>query len=502
MTTDPHPRMRVAVIAIAVGAIALRWWLALAEAPGGGDPSYSYAYRAVLLLDGQWDALWLMWHPPGMPITMALISFVTWGWLTPWWAGIVVTLLSTGALVIVVDGLLRHRLTMPSLRLAAAALIGTQESLVHWARLPLTEPVFLLLLMLAVRAVDRQDVRPAALIRAGVFVGVSSVFRFEGLIAVAGLAAGAFWVTRRLASSFTVLAGGVIGASWMLVNPGYVLACVTAQGVAYTVPVAAAGGWLAFAGRVPRVIHHAFTEWLPNVLLLPYWMLAAVGAWAQREVSGRRLNRLLLSVVGPIALAIAWSVMHKRTGAFLVPAVVVWVVLALDAWVVRGAEPPRRLVMAALLVCALCAMDVVRLAYAFRGAAPVTGFVQREVAILESSGVPRGEVFAFGQEPSLYGLLGWPVRFEYWNRRATSGARYVPGAPAAFVEGLRAGGTRYLVFVVSGDEVTAYPHSWTGAAVRSEDLLALVREPGRYGLTPVGDGPSIEGEVHVFSLGR
>lgn len=92
-----------AIAGLALAAVAIRLAVMLATPPDHGDAASSYAYRAVLLLDGRWSAVWATAHPPGFSLLLALISLASGGLLSPWWAGELVTLVCTGALILLAD---------------------------------------------------------------------------------------------------------------------------------------------------------------------------------------------------------------------------------------------------------------------------------------------------------------------------------------------------------------------------------------------------------------
>lgn len=493
---DPRV-VRHAVWAIACAGVGLRWALALLVPPGGGDPSFSYAYRAVLLLDGQWNALWLMWHPPGQPLLLAAVSWLSVGSLSPWWSGVAVTLAATAALIVLVDGLLRSREVEPWARIAVAALLASNEGLVHWARLPLTEPAFLALLVGAVCALDREVVRPRDLVLAGACVGVASTLRFEGALATAGLGLWVVWRVRTATAVAAFCGAWLLTAGWLYGHVDYVLQCIEAQRSAYT--VAGAPGLSRFleSGVV------AVTSWLPRVLPLPYWGLAAVGwiAWLRRAPgsSERRAAVLLAAVTVPVLLAVMQAVMHKRTGAFLVPAVLVGIGAGLHVFLRGVRQPLSRFVVVAIMMLGV-SVDAGRLVKAMRWPASAGDIVGAQASLLQQLQAPVAPVFAFGEEPAVYGLNNWPIFFDYWHRSQSVAPLYVPGDPGAFIEALRLAGVRYLLVGVRPDGTVYHAESWVGALPRIDDVRALGERAGELGVRPLAEAVVPSGRVRLFEV--
>lgn len=503
-TMPTHPtRTRQLVWAIALAGVAMRLGLAVVIPPGGGDPTFSYGYRAMLLLDGQWDALWLMWHPPGQSILLAIISGATRGLLSPWWAGTAVSLGSTAGLILTADRLLAPRVRHDVARLAAAALLACNESLIHWQQAPLTEPLFLWLLLLTIALYDRETIDPTRACIAGLVLGAGTLFRLEGVVVAAGVCAYTAWRTRSVRATLLFALGWLVVAGWLVGHVEYLERSFAAQRSVYTIP--AAMGLLANLTRAVEAFHRALTAWLPQVLLLPFWMLLAIGAWhlsRRDDANGRRLNALFAATLLPQLAAVILSIMHKRTGAFLIAPATIWTAVALD----RAIDGPRSgsatWRRAAVIggVALACALDLGRVGVTLR-CASCGDFVTDEVRVLRAHATVRGKIWAYGSEPSLYSLLNWPERYDFWNRLAVYGPVADDRGPADLVASLRAQGYRYLVLLVpSGDEPIATQPSWFGHQPQAAVVRAVVADAAQLGLRPLGGDDTGVARVRVFEI--
>src|SRR5262249_32864167 len=84
--------------------------------------------------------------------------------------------------------------------------------------------------------------------------------------------------------------------------------------------------------RAVECFYYAFTAWLPMTLLLPYWLLVGAGLGGGRlHSNSNRLHLLFWSVIVPSFIAVSLTIMHKRTGSFLLPACAVWFGLGVES---------------------------------------------------------------------------------------------------------------------------------------------------------------------------
>jgi hypothetical protein len=167
--------------ALCAVAVLIRLAVMVIVPPGAGDASGSYCYRAVLVLDGQWDALWTMWHPPGFAVAIAAVSFLSAQVLTPWWTANAINLAATVGLIVAADRLIATRVRHPAARMACAALLACNRGFITWQDTPLTEPLFVLLCLLLFVVCDREQLSRRRLLAAGLLAGLASTLRFEGV---------------------------------------------------------------------------------------------------------------------------------------------------------------------------------------------------------------------------------------------------------------------------------------------------------------------------------
>ena len=516
MSTTPGSRgiaWGIAGLALAGGLVRLG--LALYSYPVTGDPVFSYCYRALLLAHGEAAGLFLMWHPPGYPLLLAALTFLSGGLATPYILGVAVSVLSSMALVWIVDRLAADRLRWPATRLALASFVAFYEGLVVVSAAPLTEPVYLVLLYGAIllAATDRLTLPRALAI--GALLGLAGTMRTEALAPLAGLTL--FLGTRSLARreihrwSFVLIpAAALLFCGWVLAHlifPGD-MDSVAYYRNAYTIPPAAG-----LAGNLRRAVecgYTALTEWLPQTILLPYFALAAAGlaaTWNHPRMD--RLNRLLLAALLPQVVLVVLTTMHKRSGSFLLPAAGLWCACGLEllARRTRGLTPARRAALFALAAIALNALQLGRLAffYARRGTTRDPATLQ-QARVLSEAGVPPGKVWAFGGEPEVYAFWGQPVVYPFPRRDREYNPLYGAhaGRPGELVAALRGSGFSYLAFSLSpkgpssGEEPQIYG-GFSGQPLR-EDLQRIVAMPGRYGLEPLGSLPADRRATRVYAF--
>ena len=263
------------VAAIALAGVVLRAVVAYAAYPFHGDATFSYCYRAELIASGEFAGVFLMWHPPGYSSYLPVVAVGIGSYL----AGVLVNLIVFVLLVVVVDRLVAARAWHPVTRLTAAAFVAFQETLFGIGGSPVTEPVYVLLIYSGLLLLIRpgEGVWRSGL--AGLLFGVAITVRFEGVLLAAGVwfALACQWLRSRkdtngqrwsVAAAFAV--GVIVGCGWVFGNVSYVRACFESQQAAYTIPPAS--GVRYGCSRI-QCGYHAMTAWLPQVLLLPFWII-------------------------------------------------------------------------------------------------------------------------------------------------------------------------------------------------------------------------------------
>jgi hypothetical protein len=510
-------RTSLAVLLVALLGAGLRGVAAWAAYPWPGDPAFSYCYRGLLLSHGEASGLFLMWHYPGYPCLIAAVLWLGGGLLSPYSAGL---LLSQGAslgLVFLVDRMVRPYVELPATRVVIASFLALYENLVMYASGPLTEPVYLVLVYAALALALPQRVGWLRALGMGLLLGLACTIRSEGLAPGVGLLGlvglTEAWRTpdgsRRRAASL-VLAGGaglLASSGWVLFNLDYVRYAYQAQTESFTVPPA--HGLAANAARVVECVYVACTMWLPHTLLLPFWLLLSVGLFGALEEAGKRRVTLgLLAVVLPSLAGVTLSIMHKRTGSFLLPAAAVWVGFGVEFLLLRTPLGRGRYSAAAVvgLVMLLTVGQAGRLVRSLRAAHYPDGpaaYVQGR--LLKEAAAPCGKVWAFGGEPEVYQAWQQPVLYPFRTRAEGYQWLYrdLEGAPAAFVGRLRKAGFSYLAFAVAKDppdQRTPYEEQDYGPFASQplrEDLLHFIQSGSSYGLELVGRAPADRGKVEV-----
>ena len=504
------------LIAIAATGTLIRIALAVAFYPWVGDPVYSYAYRATLIARGDWAGVFLMWHPPGYPLVLALVTWLDRGWVSPYVAGVAVNLAAWLGLLWILDRLAVRRGCWPQTRLVIASFVAFYQGLCELQSVPLTEPLYLLILAAVVLIADRDVLGSGGGFAAGVLLGLASTLRFEGVVPTAGLAAllglralrGADRAGRRreLLGVLAFVAGWAVAAGWLFSHWRYVQACQVVQKVNFTFPPA--GSWAGFPSRAVRTAYFACTDWLPHTLLLPYWSVAVIGLAAGLKDRGqRRQDVLWLALIVPNLLLVAWTIMHKRTGSFLLPASALWFGVGFQAlcsgWAVEG---QRRLNAVTAAVIVLNFVQLLRVPFQMRDDGVVrdpASFV--EAQLLRRAGAEPGRIWAFNCEPEVYSFLEWPIRFPFWQAERAYFPLYGDhrGDPAGFVESLRAAGFKYLAFRSSPgpapSDGAAEPQPYSNLPWRS-DLSRLIGEPGRYRIRLLGRAPCDRGRSLAYAF--
>jgi hypothetical protein len=519
--TPARTAARVSALGLGVAGLALagvlaRLWLAVYTYPTTGDPVFSYCYRALLLAHGHAEGLFLMWHPPGYPLLLAALVRLFGGLASPYALGVGVSLLSSAALVWIVDRLAAERLRWPVSRLALASFLVLHEGLVWVSAAPLTEPVYLVLLYGAILLATADSIPASRALAIGLLLGIAGMIRTEALAPIAGLTLylGARSLKSRRWSFLLVPAAALALCGWVLAPMLFPadLSPLSYYRNGYTIPPAA--GLAANLRRAVECAYWAFTEWLPQTILLPYFALAAVGlaaTWNHPRMD--RLNRTLLAALLPQAVLVVLTTMHKRTGVFLIPAVALWCVCGLELLVrrVRGLTPTRRAVLFTAAAILLNALQLGRLAFFFakRGTTHDPATLQQARVLREAAASP-GKVWAFGGEPEVYAFWDQPVVYPFPQRAAVYNPLYGAhaGRPGEFIAALRGAGFSYLTFSLGpqGDAPAREPQvygDFSGQPLR-EDLRRIVAASARYGLEPLGSLPADRGStrVYAFRLGK
>ncbi len=499
-------RSPVAWIGLAAFAgVVCRILLARAVYPVGGDPVYSYAYRALLIANGDWRGVTLMWHPPGYPLLLAAFTWVAGGMLSPYAWGVALGSAGAVVLIVLVDTLVAPRVRWPLTRLIAASFVALYEGLLFIASAPLTEALYLPAIFGAIVILDRARRTMRAPVLAGALAGTAATMRLEGAAVAGGLAVyllACDWRSRaRWRATLLYGAGFLIAAGWLLPHDEYLARLLVAHREGYT--VAAASSLAGQISRVAEVAYVASVTWLPHVVLLPYWFFIAWGLPARGE-AGRRLNWLLLSALLPNLLVVMPTVMHKRTGSFLLPAVAVWTAFGAERMVAELGLAERRRWRRVLLgaVIALNVAQTFRVVYRPERSDSVT-HVQGSSLV----GAAPGCVWAFGGEPEVYYFAGFPVHYPFYDRDRQYNAIYRDraGDPAAFVRALREASFSYLTFTLPAAPAAAaagapQPYERYSGRARFDDLASLAADPARHGLEEVSAATVGAERVYVYRL--
>lgn len=483
----------------------------------------------MLILQGDWRGLYLMWHPPGYPLVLsgickfaALFGIA----LTPYAAGTALSIWSGLLLVLLADCLVSAHYPSAIPRILTAGFIALYEGLAYFSSGPLSEPLYLVLIYSVVVMADRMQPSLLRTMIAALLLGFACTVRREGAIVamVLGLAvaipyawsAGRFSLGR-LASSFSVLVlSGLAASLWMLADPGY-RELLTSDSSGFTVP--RVSGFLANVQRACEVAYVACIDWLPHVVLLPFVPLATLGLvemQGDNALKRRRLNVFLLAVVVPTVVTCALTLMHKRTGSVILPAVGIWVGLGVATLVnrlhSRGKmwEAVAIAVGAALLVVGQAARPALKMA---RSAPSPPGVPQAAAELLTKHASRDNAVWSFGCEPEVY--VEWGTAFYFPFREFRQ--QYLPvyerhrGDPGAFVAAVKEQGCGYLTFTIAeqsqqqeGDPEALEPQPyWFGEFPLRSDLCALADDPEQYGLRLLGEIQAAPGRrVLLFSLAR
>jgi hypothetical protein len=506
------------VACVILAGAALRIALAVRMYPMTGDPVYSYCYRALLLADGQWRAVFLLWHLPGYPLLLGLATRLTGGYISPYAAGTAVSIACYVGLAVVIDRLVAPRVRWPATRIAVASFVAFYETLFLWAAAPLTEPPYLLLIYGAVLAVDRTPVGAWRTFLAGSLLGIACTMRMEGVAAFAGVVAylgiraavepGPGRFCRIVWAVGPAVLGWGLFCGWLFLFPDYLLTCRRAQEASFTIPPVRGLG--ANVVRLAACAYHACTVWLPFTLLLPYWLVLGVAFLHPGRAVGRgSLHSLLLAVVVPSLLVVSASIMHKRTGSFLLPGAAAWFGLGVEIVIERAGLDRLRFGVAAAVLVALVLnlVQATRIVFSLArdlGEPTPPSWVAGRLLSRHADEV--GPVWAWKAEPEVYAFWNKPVYYDPWwrpDKEYLGAYDRNRGDPAGFVAELRRRGCRYLTFVKSlnapGETTEAQPYCTEadGLPLRS-DLDALIVDPAANGLGLLGQENVDGGTVSVY----
>lgn len=457
-------RVGFGVLLITLLGCVLRIAYALNQPLMAGDPLYSYSYRALLISHGNLDGVFLLWHPPGYPLLLAAGSLLTGRTVPPYYIGCALSILTFAGTCYFIDRLIRPRVAIGSTRLVATSFLSLYEVLLINAAGPLSEPPYLFLLSACVFLFDVERIAPARALLVGAILGFAATVRIEAVFPTAGI--GLYLLFSGLSARTKCLGAGLFGfgfvltSGWMFANLDYLITVQAYQRNSYTIPPATT--LKDHLLRIPKVAYHAATVWLPLAVLLPYWIIAGAGLFAGTSDSrSARLHRLMLAIVLPSLLGVAWTIMHKRTASFLLPWVAIWFALGTEVLVTRlGGLSTRRLVFAIPAVAfALNIVQISRLALAPPANDETTSFAGATVRAgreLQARVAEPGTVWAFGSESEVYAAWNQPQPYPFFDRWKDYNLAYARhrGSPIKFLRELRSRGFRYLMFTFSEEPTT------------------------------------------------
>jgi len=503
-----RPNRKVDRTIIWLGVIVLlgighRAWLAEKYYPIPGDPTFSYAYRATLISEGDIRGIKGMWHPPGLPVILAALTTLSFRTVSPYVCGVGLGMAAYVGLAIVIDRLLKPRVESSSTRIVAACFIAFYEGLVIWAAGPLSEPIYLFAIYSAVLLLDRSTVSMARAIAAGVVVGLAFTIRFDAAAAAIGLSV-LLLVRRQRKPLIGFVIGGLCAGGWLVADWEFMKFYSEVQEQFYTIP--RVHGIAAQFKRLLECVYYGATTWLPMAILLPYWILSSYGLLHPGQASGRRsIHHALLAVVLPGLVIVGCTIMQKRSASFLLPAVAVWIAFGvefLSRWFSKYKYVPR---LIAPVVIALLVADVGRTAFRLQKVPPHPPASAVAASTLDSNNAPEVRVWAFGIEPEIYALRRQAIYYTYRNRHVDYQRLYLEnqGRPEAFLAALRADGYRYLVTRIGPPRPRdpSDPSTYDDPLVRSD----LIRIGERAGTLPLKRLPSQSNragadEVEVYEL--
>lgn len=500
-------------------AVALRVLVAMQQYPMGGDPLFSYSYRGLLLSRGEWEGLFLIWHPPGMPILIALGIALSGFLLSPYVIGTLIAIASFVLVVLLTDRLLQEMSLPVEARLVSVAFLCFYDLMFFSGTAPLTEMPFLAAVLGA--AVLALGGRMRQRVAAGLLLGGAGLLRSEGLVVIAGFLIWQAFVGWSSSGRSKRVRAALARVTPVTLGSAVPLALYAAAGDYFELswPYGAAGltvpsptGALLDPDRVARSFYHAATEWLPRVVLLPFWLLAGLGLGAgMARPRARAVLGVLAAVVLPNLLLTSLTIMHRRTGTFLLPSVALLLALSV-AWAREQSDRGHRALLAFVRVgfWAFMTLQLVRLPVAPpRGIGDGHGFPETIAAALRNRSCREMPVYAFGSEPEIYALSQFAVVYPFFERETWYNRIYSQnrGRPSDFVASLQGGGFGYLAFVIgrsdegSGKGTEEQPYGGFGGNPERRDLEILIESGQDVGARVVGRWPLQGGEAEAVLLG-
>jgi hypothetical protein len=282
-----------------------------------------------------------------------------------------------------------------------------------------------------------------------------------------------------------VAAGWAIAAGWLYVRWDYFQ--LVADRYVLAVPSPPVTGVLSHIVRLGAALWHAAVVWLPGVLWWPYWIALAAGVWRLHRsgAEGRRLNQLFLSILLPVLAFVALTEPHARTGAILLAPAMIWMSVAGDGVLGRASRLWNAAAYAA--VALVCGIGLAGAASDVRSTLRIRDLIRAEAMVLRAQSAPRGRIWAFGDERSLYGIFGWPERSDYARRMTVEVPILGDRSAGEFLAALRDNGYRYLMFDLPPGASERVPQpDWPGPPPRRSMLEELVAGQERFRLKSLG----------------
>jgi len=495
----------------------LRGFVSIQEGFVGGDPAYSYVYRAILIADGQWSGLKLLWHPPGYPLLLALLSSLFGGLVNAFVIGRGVSLVAYVALTLVADRQLRAWGASASARGFAAFFLALYEGSWIIGTQPLSEGPYLLMVWGAVFLASTRTLDASLSAVLGLLFGLATLTRWEGAVAACGFLVALATLDRPTSASYGLASARavrllcfvfpfLIVCGWVLFDSNY-LAKVLEAVRSVTTAETTGSGFLDLR-RITLSLYHSLTIWLPGVVLLPFLSLATIG-WYLGLRSRRTRRGVVIAtwVVGAQSALVALSVMHKRTGSFLLPGVAVAGALGFVAM--------SRLVVPMLgraspvwwfATILLFSTQLIRVTENLSKAQPAP-VASRQGRVLRDSRVAPGRVWAFGAEPEVLAFAHWPVVSTFFEREKEmrEACKAEREGAGRFVEQLRTGPWRYLTFSFDpldsrDSELEAQPYGGFSCVPRRSTLEELIECPECFGLRRLPETSIASDDHPVFEI--
>ncbi len=478
----------------------------------GGDPVFSYSYRALLLAHGEWAGLFKMWHPPGFPVVLALLHTLTGRLISPYNCGIALNLICYVGLTILMDRKFGRRLD-PTARLFLAGALAFWETLFFWQTVPVTEPLYTLLLYGTIAILlGNEKLSKKTFFIAGVLLGIGATLRREALPAFLGMCVWVYWDAGRSKKPRWQAIGSFAGgyallSGWTFFDP-MLMEHIKAQEFSYT--VGAAKGLFANVTRAIECFYRACVDWLPQVLLLPYWFFVAAGIffhWADKR--WERVHSIFAASLLPALLAVTLTIQHKRTGLFLLPAAALYFALGADL-LLRPFEArwPKCRPFALGLLALVLIVEPMRIIWYVKKHPIVTRGQVTRIQGEMAANFPMEKIWAFGNEPEIYVHANWPIDYPF-DEREQYAKIYSEhrGRPDRFIKELRSRGFHYLTFTLSEPDAgkdDSHQRPYGIVTPSTEDLNAIVGNGIVFGLKKLVQEPIAEpkGVAYFFQIIR